>query len=150
MRFQGLNAAGEEMSSAFVQHDPVVYKSSRPSRTRQEFAADCDINTIMSRYEKTGVISHVNQVQPAYLDLSETPDLQGALHLMDAARAAFAGLPAIVRREFDNDPVKFVGFAQNPDNIDRMREWGLAEPLPPEPAPTKVEIVNPAPEAPKP
>lgn len=148
MRYQnGPDANGEELSSAFVVHDRVDLDCSKggPSLTRQEFAEDCDINAIMARYEKTGVVSHVNQRQPLYLDLSAVPDYHTAMIQLDAAEAAFMSLPAKVRREFDNDPGKFVAYAENPDNIARMREWGLAAPeVVPDP-PMKVEVVNPDP-----
>lgn len=148
MRSQGYNANGEPYSSAYVQIDranPKFYCdcSNLPSLTRQEFAADCDINTLMSRYEKTGVINHFNKSTPQYLDISETPDLQNALTILAEANAAFMRLPAKTRREFDNDPVKFVDFASDEKNIAQMREWGLAEPLPITPEPMKVEVVNP-------
>lgn len=116
-----------------------------PSRTRQEFADECDINTIMAQYERSGAISHVNKATPMYLDTTGYPDLQASMDLFREASLAFAALPAVVRREFDNDPQKFVDFASEAENLPRMREWGLAPPeVVPEP-PFKVEVVNPAP-----
>lgn len=127
-----------------------------PSLTRQEFADECDINTIMARYEAGGAVSHVNRHEPMYLDTTLYPGLQASMDLFRQAALEFNALPAKVRREFDNDPQKFVDFASDPDNLGRMREWGLAPPeAVPEP-PVKVELVNgepPAPasgEAPKP
>lgn len=132
---QGYNSDGEVLSSAYAEIDranPAIYVdcSDFPSLTRQEFAEDCDINTLMSRYEKTGVINHFNNANPQYLDFSDLPDLQGSLTILADARAAFMQLPALTRREFDNDPVKFVDFASDGKNIDKLREWGLAAPLP--------------------
>lgn len=120
-----------------------------PSLTRQEFADECDINTIMERYEATGVMSHVNQSEPMYLDTTLYPDLRGAMHAFMEASAGFNALPAKVRREFDNDPQKFVEFAADSANIDRLREWGLAEPVKPAEKPIQVEVVS-APTTPKP
>lgn len=114
-----------------------------PSLTRQEFAEECDINTIMARYEASGVISHVNRAVPMYLDTTTYPDLQGAMDQFREAALAFNALPAAVRREFDNDPQLFVDFASDSENLPRMREWGLAPPEKvPEPA-MRVEVVNP-------
>jgi len=56
-------------------------------------------------------------------------------------------LPATVRRDFDNDPMQFIAFAENPENLDKMREWKLAPPKPLAPAPQEVRIV-PDPEPP--
>lgn len=121
-----------------------------PSLTRQEFQDECDINILMDRYEKTGAFTHVNKATPIYMDVTEIPDLRGALDIMREATVAFNSLPAKVRKEFDNDPQLFVDFAQNPDNLDRMREFGLAPPPPPEPTPVSVRVVpEPAPPADK-
>lgn len=110
--------------------------------TRQEFAEECDINTLMARYEAGGAISHVNKATPVYLDTTLYPGLQASMDAFREASLSFAALPAKVRREFDNDPQLFVDFAINPDNIERMREWGLAPPAPVEPGPVRVEIVG--------
>lgn len=123
-----------------------------PSLTRQEFAEECDINTLMARYEKSGVISHVNKATPRYMDVAELPDLRGYLDIMREASLSFASLPAKVRKEFDNDPQKFVDFAQTPENLEKMREWGLA-PMPVEVPSVRVKIdkdEDPAPPAPPP
>lgn len=115
------------------------------SRTKQEFAEECDINTIMERYEATGVISHVNRAEPMWLDTTDYPTLQGAMDLYREAATSFNALPAKVRKEFDNDPQKFIDFAANPENLKQMREWGLAEPeKAPEP-PVRVVLDNPPP-----
>ncbi|QCQ84907.1 internal scaffolding protein [Blackfly microvirus SF02] len=119
-----------------------------PSLTRQEFAEECDINTIMARYEAGGAISHVNRAQPVYLDTTLYPGLQASMDAFREASLAFAALPASVRKEFDNDPQQFVDFALDEKNIDRMRDWGLAEAAPPPDSPIRVVVENPAPPQP--
>lgn len=99
------------------------------SLTRQEFADECDINILMARYEKAGVFP-APQVAPQYLDLTDLPsDLMSYMDVMEQAELAFMSLPAVVRREFENDKVRFVEFAADPGNLDQMRAWGLAPPL---------------------
>jgi len=106
------------------------------SMTRQEMAEECDINAIMKRYEKTGMIPVDSHGVPQYLDLTMTPDnLMQAMDLMIEAEASFMLLPAETRKEFDNDAMRFVEFASNPDNVERMRTWGLAAPAPKDPEP---------------
>ncbi|UDN67537.1 internal scaffolding protein [robinz microvirus RP_40] len=135
---------GGKLSSAFVQHEPVDVFFDEPSRTRQEFADECDINVLMAKFEATGVISHISQREPFYLDVSDgVLPLADALDVVRAAERAFMSLPAKARAEFDNDAVRFVEFAQDPANKDRMIEWGLAV-APVVPSPQKVEVVNPA------
>lgn len=121
------------------------------SMTRQEFAEECDINVLMSRYEKTGMLPVNERAPPMYVDFSAVPDFQTGMQLMIDAEEAFMRLPAKVRKEFDNDPLRFVEYAQDGDNLEKLREWGLAEPEKAPDAPMRVEVVNPAPTAdPKP
>jgi hypothetical protein len=118
-----------------------------PSLTRQEFAEDCDINVIMTRFERTGQLP-ANGAAPVYLDLTAMPsDLMTTLNLLDDAERAFMSLPATVRREFDNDATKFVDFASDSENVAQMRTWGLAPPLEEPLGPQLVRVVpeDPAP-----
>lgn len=125
-------------------HEPVM--PGGPSMTRQEFAEECDINTIMSRYDAYLSDPMKSVREPMYIDFTELPDsLMGTMALVQAASDAFYTLPAVVRREFDNDPVMFADYAADPTNVEQMREWGLAKPLEAPVAPQKVEVVNPQP-----
>lgn len=116
-------------------------RNDEPSLTRQEFSDECDINVIMAQYERTGVISHVSKREPLFLDMTGVPDFRTAMDMMVEAEKAFMSLPAKVRKDFDNDARNFVDFAVNPENLDKMREYGLAPPAPEEPP----EAVPPAP-----
>ncbi|QCQ84998.1 internal scaffolding protein [Blackfly microvirus SF02] len=133
---QGLNSNGEFVRDFFVEHDPVDAPYADDGMTRQEFAAECDINTLMSQYERTGVMDHFNRREPVYLDLLDMPDdLLATMSMVQAAESSFMALPARVRKEFDNDPFKFVAYAEDPANLSRLREWGLAPPEKPVDAP---------------
>lgn len=100
-----------------------------PSMTRQEFADECNINSIMERYDAYLSDPMRSIREPRYYDFTEMPDtLMGFMEKMHEAETAFMTLPAVVRREFDNDPVQFCDFAADPTNLDMMREWGLAPP----------------------
>lgn len=153
-RYQGCNSDGEPMSSAYVEienrHSYDLDFSGVVSATRQEFADECDINNLMAQYEKTGILpSSMNNNVPQYLDVTDIPDYRETLDMLNEASAAFMALPAIVRKEFDNDPIQFVEFARDPENLPQMRTWGLAPPEKvPEP-PMKVEVVNTPPPEPK-
>lgn len=141
------------LRSACVPHEPVdIDFSGEPSRTVQEFAEDCDINTIMARFERTGVMPMDGSREPVYYDFTTMPtNLMESLDIMRLGEEAFMGLPATVRREFDNDPRMFLDFASDPENLSQMQSWGLAPP-PAKPAePMAVRIVGdpaPAPVAP--
>jgi len=141
MRTKGYNGNGELLSSFYVAHDSVAYRDDTPSMTRQEFADDCDINVLMAHYERNAVLPPSNSKSPAYFDASAVPDFREALDIAREAEEAFMRVPAVVRKELDNDVHKFVEYANDPANVENLRKWGLVEPLPVEPAPMRVQVV---------
>ncbi len=72
--------------------------------TKQSFQDDCDINKIMARHRKTGVIEHVNPRMPRYGDFSAVTDFHAAMEQVNAAEEEFARLPSAVRSLCENDP----------------------------------------------
>lgn len=144
------NGAGA-VRDFYVEHDPVyadpvIMFEGKPmdmySRglTRQEFREECDINTIMAKYEVTGQLpQNLNASEPVYFDTAALPpDLMSALQYVKDAEKAFMMLPASVRKEFDNDAVRWCDYASDPANLEQMRKWGLAPPVPDAP-PAPVE-----------
>ncbi|QCQ85070.1 internal scaffolding protein [Blackfly microvirus SF02] len=99
-----------------------------PSLAQQEFAAECDVNAIMARYSKTGTVPVYADRQPFYVDNIDMPDFQAMQNILISARESFMSLPADVRRQFDNDPAKFVDFATDPENDQKLREWNMLSP----------------------
>jgi len=118
-----------------------------PSRTKQAMKDECDINSIMKRFERTGTITHLEKRAAYFDDVSQVPDFATAIAVVSQAEAMFMSLPATLRKEFDNDPIRYVEFCADPVNLPRLRELGLA-PLEPKPVVQQVEIVNPAPVSP--
>ena len=96
----------------------------RPSRTKQSFRDECDINNILRKFNVTGQLP-VGSVQPQYGDFSGVTDYQSALNAVMAAQDSFLALPAKVRSRFANDPALFVEFASDEANKDEMRALGL-------------------------
>lgn len=103
-----------------------------PSRTRQSEREDCDINAVMARYERTGIITHTKQIQGQYGDFSNIPSYQEAMNQIMLAQNQFNSLPSDLRKQFENDPVQFVHFMDNPDNEEKARSMGLLNPLEPQ------------------
>lgn len=95
-----------------------------PSRTKQSFRDECDINNILRKFNVTGQLP-IGSVQPQYGDFSGITDYQSALNAVMAAQDSFLALPAKVRAKFDNDPALFVEFASNEANKDEMKALGL-------------------------
>lgn len=112
-------------------------------RTHQSMADECNVNKIMAKFERDGVLSHVAQYEGNYGDFTGAMDYHAALNQVIQAGEMFMSLPASVRREFENDPGLFLDFCEDPENEDAMREMGLlppkaAEDPAPEPKPKKV------------
>jgi len=113
----------------------------KASLTKQSFRDECNVNTIMAKYEKTGLIDHNAKYQGRYEDVSSAPELHEALAIVQAANEAFDSLTAKVRRRFDNDPGEFLKFVQNPANLEEVRSLGLGAPS--EPTPPILPVVEP-------
>lgn len=94
------------------------------SVTKQSFGPECDINTIMARYQSTGEMPVINQVAPQYLELDQT-DFQQAMEVVAGAQSLFAELPSALRTRFNNNPGEFLAFTTNPDNIPEMKKLGM-------------------------
>lgn len=98
---------------------PVVDCSGDTGRTRQSFKDECDVNKIISRFETTGVIQHLQQVQGRYADVSHVGSFHEAMNLVRTVRSEFDTLPASLRAKFDNDPAQFLDVVQSmtPDQV---------------------------------
>lgn len=106
------------------------------SKAKQSFAKECDINTIMARYAKTGVLNFVNKKPAQFGDVTGW-NFRDAMDTVAIARQGFALLPADIRARFGNDPGAFLDFYENPDNEAELVSMGLKAAPPPaaEPVP---------------
>lgn len=119
--------------------------------TVQADAEQCDINVLVRQF---GVMSDMpvgNPKVPLPDEFYEITDFQSAMNKVREAEEAFMAMPAEVRAEMGHDPGKFVAFAADPANLDRMRKWGLAPPapVPPSVPPKTDDSQSPEPPAPK-
>jgi len=105
-----------------------------PSRTQQQFKDQVDVNKIMSKFKKTGVINHLNSKSGVYSDLHEIPDLASALNTVAKAQTAFMELPSELRKKFGNDPENLIKYLQDDKNIAESVELGLRIATKPEPS----------------
>ena len=111
--------------------------------TDQNHKDETDINNIVRKYNKTGLIDHLNQFEQKYADMTGY-DYQDAMNTVAAANSMFEGLPSEIRNKFENDPAKFINFVDDESNHDELVKMGLANPLPPvdEGVETPVEAVK--------
>lgn len=94
------------------------------TRTKQSMAAECDINTIMQKYQKTGVIDHVAKHGGMY-EYATALSYQEAIHLKRDAEEMFNDLPSSLRAQFKGNPAIFLAFVQDDKNLEEMGELGL-------------------------
>lgn len=116
------------LHSAYIKHTRVTPPPGGPSLTKQAFKGECDINNIMKKYEKNGLLDHLNTHNGDYGNFIGYQDYHSSLNKILEAKEAFLTIPATVRAQFDNDPSLFMSFAQDEKNHDRMVELGLAHP----------------------
>lgn len=98
-----------------------------PSLTQQQFKEESDINTIVGRFLKTGVLPTPNTF-PQYVDFEGVFDYQSAMNLVRAADESFMRMDAKLRSRFNNSPQEFLEFFANPSNVDEAIRLGLAIP----------------------
>lgn len=100
------------------------------SRTKQAFREDCDINVIVRRYAKAGVLP-TEAPGASYGDFSTVGDYFDSMQLLLRTRERFEALPSLVRERFANDPSRMLAFVADAGNADEARKLGLLAPLPP-------------------
>ena len=102
-----------------------------PSKTKQAFKKECDVNLIVANAMKGALVTHLNRYQPYYIDAADGPvDFHEAMCRVIEARQAFDAMPAHVRDRFANDPGLLLDFLGDPDNADEARKLGLLPSLP--------------------
>lgn len=119
-----------------------------PGRTRQSFAKDADINNIMRKYNKTGILGDPSAPKkPMYFgDFSNVGDFQEHLDMVMDAQDRFDHLSADIRNKFANDPAKLIDFCNDKANYDEAVKLGLL-PKPPVSSLERSEEPAPAPKA---
>lgn len=138
-------------------HPGIDFKKTIPadrSMTNQADMAAADINLIMAKYEKTGVMIDPLGVerQPMFGDFTELKNYHEALSAVRDAERIFGLLPAKVRTRFKNDPQELIEFAEKTENHKELVELGLMtreeyDALYPPQAEPPVPPVTPAPPA---
>lgn len=121
---------------------PVIQETGGPSLTKQAEREECDVNVIMKKYERTGVLESFNRNPARYGDVSSVSDYRTALEVVRQAEEAFASLPAEVRDACGNVPIGLVELVFDPEREDEARALGLL--LPGETPPSSVPGAAPA------
>ena len=97
---------------------------SQESKVEQCHRGATDINKIMARFHRSGLLPQKRE-SGFYGDFTSVSDYQSALASCALAQRNFMSLPSSVRKEFNNDPVLLFAFLQDENNLDRAVELGL-------------------------
>lgn len=99
------------------------------TRTKQDLKDQCDINKIVTRFKRDGVLNHINANQPIFTDFTPN-DYQQCLNKVIDADNAFFALPSNIRERFANDPQRLLAFVQDDSNYEEGFKLGLFNPRP--------------------
>lgn len=107
--------------------------NSEPSLTQQHFKDEADINKIIARYNRTGILvdpSVPRSGDALFGDFSEVKDFREAQNFICMAKEAFMELDSSIRRRFHNDPSELIAFLNDPKNVEEGRKLGIYAPEP--------------------
>lgn len=107
------------------------------SGAKQQFKDECDINIIMTRYEKQGVLTHVNNKIPSFT-VADGESFTEIMQKLSAAKEYFESLPSAIRNRFGNSVEQFVDAANNPEYAEQLKDLGFVDPA----AVTQAETTN--------
>lgn len=129
-----------------VESKPLARPPSGNSRVQQHFKDEVDINNILAKYKKTGVITHVARARKLYGDFTQVKDVAEAMDVSARAKSIFEELPAEIRNRFKNSIPGFFEYIGKEENLEECYKLGIYDrPKAPEPEKvTKVEVVTPS------
>lgn len=92
--------------------------------TEQHHKKECDINYIIDKYDKTGVIKHVSKFEGKFGDMTGM-DFQAMQFKIAQATNMFNELPAEIRSQFANNPANLLSFMEDENNRPKAIKMGL-------------------------
>jgi hypothetical protein len=99
-----------------------------PGQTEQAHKQECDMNYILRDYQRTGLLKHAKKYEGSYDDVSDI-DYERSMMIVADVNSMFEGLPSSERKRFDNNPAKFLAYAQNEVNRKELEERGILKGL---------------------
>ncbi len=93
---------------------------------KQSMREECDVNKIVEHFVKTGLIDHLAEGVPEFVDVSELGDYRSIIEQVRKVEMYFAGLPALVRTAFSNDASMFMDYLETDPSTEDLETLGLA------------------------
>ena len=118
----------------------VLSKPEGETMTKQSHKRECDINYIVPKAQRDGILEHVNTMKAVYGDFSSVGDYQAHMEQLIAAEDAFMQLPSEIRTKCGNSQIGFMQYMEDPANLEEQIKFGLVEkPAPPPPKAPEAE-----------
>lgn len=92
--------------------------------TEQSHKEMCDINNIIAKYNRTGLITHVSKIEGYMGDMTGN-DFHEMQNKIAKAVSMFNDLPSEIRKRFKNNPENLLQFMEDPNNREEGIELGL-------------------------
>lgn len=108
--------------------------SGDPVLTRQSEKESADINVIMRRYIKTGLLPPGFNAESVFADVSEVGTYRDVVERVEHANREFMKLPSAIRKRFGHSPGEFLEFVSDPANRPELEQLGLVRKVEPAPA----------------
>lgn len=99
----------------------------QPSMTQQQHKEAVNVNNIIKKYHKTGMITHLAKTKGVYGDFTKVKDYQTAVAQVMYAHESFMGLSSEIRTRFNNDPGELLKFIGDKKNFDEAVALGIIE-----------------------
>ncbi len=118
---------------------PALKKEYGKSLTKTEFTKDANINQIIKKHDKTGILGNpltACTIQPQFGDMTNSITLYDMQLKLKTAGEEFLALPTKIRDRFHNDPGELIDFMSNPDNKEEAIKLGLL------PQPKRVRLTD--------
>jgi len=119
------NSPLAKVRNKFSPRVAIIAREADDDRTQQHFVDEVNVNNIVKKYQKTGVVSHVKRVEAKYGDFSRLGDYAENMAIVAQAKQAFEQLPATIRAKVDNDPQKFYDWLKDSKNWEEAEKLGF-------------------------
>jgi hypothetical protein len=110
------------------------FETTGESMTQQHFKEESEINNIIKKHDKNGIIESVARGNARYGDFSLVQDYKSSLDTIRDANDNFMEIPSEIRKKFNNNAGEFFNFVQDPNNQPELIKMGLATAIPQESA----------------
>lgn len=100
------------------------------SKTKQSQAKKADINNIIKRYKRTGILGDpatIGKRKAIFADCTQVSDFYELQNKIVSANNAFNTLPSDVRNKFNNEPEELIRFLQDDANYEEAVRLGLVD-----------------------